>query len=118
MRPPALLLACLLAFWLTLAATIGLRQPEETRLIAVGVLIGVAAGVPTSLLLSGAATRAVLARYQAAPPPEPEPDPEPEIVILPAAPAAAPAPARRPPPPAPPRPTDSVTLIGGDERDD
>ncbi|MCC7361346.1 MAG: hypothetical protein IT317_17805 [Anaerolineales bacterium] len=113
MRPTGLLAACLLAFWLTLAAVIGLRQPDETRQIALGVLLGVAAGVPTSLVISG-----VLARYPGELEADPEADAEPEIVFVPA-PAPVPAnppPARRTPPP--PRPRAGVNLIGGDERDD
>ena len=125
MRATGCLYTCLLAFTATLAFIIGWRLPAETRMIAAGVLTGVAVSVPTSLLVSAAATRAILARYaaaQAASAAE-QPDPEPQFIVLP---AAQPAPA-----PAAPRPNRATpgaqadvpgarrfTIIGGTGKDD
>ncbi len=125
MRTTSFFYTCLLAFTATLAYIIGARLPAETLVIAAGVLTGVVAGVPISLLVNAAATRALLARYaaaQAASAAE-QPDPEPQFIVLP---AAQPAPA-----PAAPRPNRATpgaqadmpgarrfTIIGGTGKDD
>jgi hypothetical protein len=49
--------AILLAFTVTLAATIGLRMSAEAMAVAIGVIFGIAAGLPTSLLLASFARR-------------------------------------------------------------
>jgi|GEM_PF-3541180 len=98
MRLTGCLSTCLLAFIVTLAFIIGWRLPDETRVIAAGVLTGVAAGVPTSLLVSAAATRAVLARYAAAQAAAAmQPDPEPQVVVVAAPPQPRPQPNRAAP---------------------
>ena len=94
MRLTGCLTTCLLAFIVTLAFIIGWRLPEETRVIAAGVLTGVAASVPTSLIVSAAATRAVLARYvmaQAAHAAAQTEEAEPQVVVV-AAPPQQPRP--------------------------
>ena len=102
MRATGCLYTCLLAFTATLAFIIGWRLPAETRVIAAGVLTGVAVSVPTSLLISAAATRTILARYAAAQAAAAaQPDPEPQFIVVPAAPPASPPTA---PGPAAPRP--------------
>ncbi len=95
MRATGCLYTCLLAFTATLAFIIGWRLPAETRVIAAGVLTGVAVSVPTSLLVSAAATRTILARYAAAQAAAAQPDPEPQFIVVPAA-EPAPQPTPRP----------------------
>ncbi len=92
MRLTGCLSTCLLAFIVTLALIIGWRLPDETRVIAAGVLTGVAVSVPTSLLVSAVATRMVLARYVAAQAAAAAdaPEPEPQVVVVAAPPQAAP----------------------------
>jgi hypothetical protein len=100
MRATGLLYTCLLAFAATLAYVIGARLPAETRVIALGVLTGVAVSVPTSLLVSAAATRSVLARFAAAQAAAAaaQPEPEPQYIVMPAAPTQpAPRPQRAAP---------------------
>ena len=103
MRAAGFFSTCLLAFAATLAYIIGARLPAETGVIAAGVLTGVVAGIPTSLLISATATRALLARSTAAQAAaEPQPDPEPQFIVVPAT----------PPTPANPRPSRAAPVTG------
>jgi hypothetical protein len=85
----------LLAFTGTLAFIIGWRLPAQSRVVAVGVLTGIVASVPTSLLVSTAATRSLQARRATteATAAAAQPNLAPQIVVLPQQPQpAAPAP--------------------------
>jgi hypothetical protein len=73
---------CLLAFVATLALIIGWRLPAETRMVTLGVVAGVVASVPTSLLVAWLTTRVLLDRHRAAPPP-PAGEPPPRLVVVP-----------------------------------
>ena len=55
---------CLLTFTIVLAVVIGWRLPAEARDMMLGVLAGVAASIPTSLLVAWLATRALTAPRQ------------------------------------------------------
>jgi hypothetical protein len=84
----------LLAFTITLAAVVGWRFSSESLVVVIGVLTGVAASIPTSLIVAWVATRIALDRYAArkshAPhsaPASPEPAPRVIIVQTPAPPA-------------------------------
>jgi hypothetical protein len=58
MRRSSLVYACLLTFTVVLALIIGWRLPAEARALVLGVLAGVAASIPTSLLVAWLAMRA------------------------------------------------------------
>jgi hypothetical protein len=69
-----------LAFAVTLAVVIGQRLSAEAMAVTVGVIAGVAASIPTSLIVVWFATRALLAGRSAA---EPAPAPaEPRVVVM------------------------------------
>jgi len=76
-------------FFVTLAIIVGQRLSAEAMAVVVGVMAGVAASIPTSLIVVWMATRAVGARPEALPRPAPEgPPAEPRIVVV--APQASP----------------------------
>lgn len=73
-----------LGFAVTLAVIVGQRLSSEAMAVIVGVVAGVAASIPTSLIVVWFATRTVVAARQA-PAPAPAPQPEPRIVMMPSA---------------------------------
>src|SRR5689334_17335955 len=110
-----------LAFAITLAVIVGQRLSSEAMAVMVGVIAGVAASIPTSLIVVWFATRTTTPR--AAPEaPRPAQQAEPRIIVMqqPAQPMPTPAPyqnvAGYPPtvtyPALPPR---RFTVIGGAE---
>ncbi len=81
-----------LAFVVTLAIIVGQRLSAEAMAVVVGVMAGVAASIPTSLIVVWIATRSVGGRAEAVTRPAPEAPPaEPRIVVVasPLAPAQA-----------------------------
>lgn len=112
------LFALWLAFSVTLAVVIGLRLSDQAMAVIVGVIAGVAASIPTSLIVVWLATRSApgsLARRER----PAEPDPEPRVIVVapPYPPAAAPLPDPRAagPASAAPERRRSFTVIGGDD---
>lgn len=74
------------AFAVTLAVIIGQRLSAEAMAVTVGVVAGVAASIPTSLIVVWFATRTVLAtREMPRPVAAPTPQPEPRVVMMPQA---------------------------------
>ncbi|MCC6188459.1 MAG: hypothetical protein IT318_05465 [Anaerolineales bacterium] len=61
MRRSSFVYFCLLTFTAVLALVIGWRLPVEARDMMLGVLAGVAASIPTSLLVAWRAARALAA---------------------------------------------------------
>ena len=104
----------LLVFSVTLAVVIGLRLSDQAMAVIVGVIAGVAASIPTSLIVVWLATRDLPARL-ARPDRPTAPDPEPRVIVV--APPYPPAAAPLPGPAAPARPDRrrTFTVIGGDE---
>lgn len=73
-----------LAFAVTLAIIIGQRLSAEAMAVTVGVVAGVAASIPTSLIVVWFATRTVVAaREVPQPATSPAPQPEPRVVMMP-----------------------------------
>jgi hypothetical protein len=77
----------LLAFTITLAAIVGWRISSDGRAIALGVIAGVAASIPTSLLIAWVTARVMLDRHASrwSQPGRPfvhQPDPRPPIIIV------------------------------------
>ena len=91
---------CLLAFVVTLAAVIGWRLSDQAMTVIIGVVAGVAASIPTSLVVVSLALRShVLFEPLPASAPsgyasEPAPVP-PQIIVVHPAPAPAAPPAQR-----------------------
>ena len=82
----------LLAFVVALAIVIGWRLSDQAMTVIIGVVAGVAASIPTSLIVVWAATRmrqpvAAMARPAPAAPPEPPLTPEPRVIIVQSSPA-------------------------------
>lgn len=74
------------AFAVTLAVIIGQRLSAEAMAVTVGVVAGVAASIPTSLIVVWFATRTVVAAREAPQPvAPPTPQPEPRMVMMPPA---------------------------------
>lgn len=69
-----------LAFVITLAVVIGQRLSAEAMAVMVGVVAGVAASIPTSIIVVWFATRALNVVAQQTP--EPPTAPEPRIVVM------------------------------------
>jgi hypothetical protein len=101
MKARFILLILGLAFVVTLAVIIGQRLSAEAMAVMVGVVAGVAASIPTSLLVVWFANRALLTSRatveMSAPMPAPAPrsapvEPQPQIVVM-APPASANLPA-------------------------
>src|SRR5712692_9984312 len=84
---------CLLAFVVTLALIIGWRLSDQAMAVIVGVVAGVAASIPTSLVVAwitvqGRSALGAQASYAAAAPVQPQ------VIIVHPPPAAAPQPQR------------------------
>ena len=72
-----------LAFFVTLAIIVGQRLSAEAMAVVVGVMAGVAASIPTSLIVVWIATRSVGQRSDALARPLPEaPTAEPRIIVV------------------------------------
>ena len=69
----------LLAFGVTLALLIGQRMSTDAMAVVLGVAVGVAASVPTSLLLVALLRRERPGAHEAAPPPAPA---APNVIVL------------------------------------
>ncbi|MGQ0601337.1 MAG: hypothetical protein ACT4QE_06525 [Anaerolineales bacterium] len=69
-----------LAFVVTLAIVIGQRLSAEAMAVMIGVVAGVAASIPTSLIVVWFATRTL--NIASSRPPEPLPPAEPRIVVM------------------------------------
>lgn len=113
----------LTAFAVALAVVVGERLTSEAMAVIVGVIAGVAASIPTSLIVVWVATRNLPERptpVEARRDPGAGPAPEPRVVVV-AAPQAAPQPTLNPyhlphaPPLAAPR---QFTVIGGSSLDE
>ena len=76
---------CLLAFVITLAVLIGWRLSDQAAAVIIGVVAGVSASIPTSLIVVWATLRGRGDQPPAAAPPEPR-----VIIIQPARASAAP----------------------------
>lgn len=77
-----LIVPALLAFGVTLAVIIGQRMSTDAMAVVIGVAVGVAASVPTSLLLV-ALLRRERTTWRSEPPPQPTPLPaQPTNVIV------------------------------------
>jgi hypothetical protein len=75
-----------LGFAMTLAVFVGQRLSSEAMAVIVGVVAGVAASIPTSLIVVWFATRTVVAtREMPHPVAAPTPQPEPRVVMMPPA---------------------------------
>jgi hypothetical protein len=73
----------LLAFGVTLAAFIGQRMSTDAMAVVVGVAVGVAASVPTSLLLVALLRRERASAWRQDPPAAPPPQlPSPNVIVL------------------------------------
>jgi len=121
MKPRYVLFFVLLAFAITLAVIVGWRMSAEAMAVVIGVIAGVAASIPTSLIVIWFIARTKLS---SAPPPirrEPE-NAEPRIIVV-NAPPAAPSnyPTTTPSPYSlnePQRPPRRFTIIGGGEEEE
>lgn len=85
MKLRVVLLTIPLAFAVTLAIVIGWRLSDAAMAVVLGVLAGVTASIPTSLIVVW-----LVARSQPAPPREPPPAAEPRIIVVQASPESAP----------------------------
>ena len=78
-----IILPLMLAFGVTLAAIIGQRMSTDAMAVVVGVAVGVAASVPTSLLLVAVLRRERLGGWRAEPPPLQQPQlQQPNVIVL------------------------------------
>lgn len=94
MKYKLILLVGLTAFAVTLAVVVGQRLSAEAMAVIVGVVAGVAASIPTSLIIVWVATRPTAANRPAPAPVEAAPaQPQPRIVVVQPQPAAPPLPA-------------------------
>ena len=115
MKAHYILVAGAFAFVIALAVVVGFRMSSEAMAVVVGVIAGVAASIPTSLIVVWLALRA----QAAAAPPTPREPQEPRIIIVnaaPPAPAAQPLlspPSRMNPYAGVPQPPRQFTVIGG-----
>jgi hypothetical protein len=72
-----------LAFFITLAVIVGQRLSSEAMAVIVGVVAGVGASIPTSLIVVWLATRTAAPRPAAEPPaPRPAANAEPRLVVM------------------------------------
>ena len=86
MKPQRLLIVFAAAFGVTLALVVGQRLSTEAMAVIIGVMAGVAASIPTSLIIVWVARGALAAPARGAPPPERRPDPperDTKIIIVP-----------------------------------
>ena len=81
----------MVAFAVTLAVVVGQRLSSEAMAVLLGVVAGVAASIPTSLIVVWIATRSLVSKVESAPRAEPV-RAEPRIVVM-QQPAPAPTPA-------------------------
>ncbi len=114
MRVRAVLVLCAVIFAATLAGVIGFRLSTEGMAVVVGVLAGVAASIPTSLLVTWLATRRSAQPLPSVSPPAEGEQREPRIIVVP-----APAYPPTPPPyypmsPAEFAPARRFTVLGSD----
>ncbi len=79
-----------LAFAITLAVVVGQRLSAQAMAVVIGIIAGVAASIPTSLLVVWVTSRLTLPRAAYEPPMRPEPR-ERQIVVMQAPPQPAPA---------------------------
>jgi hypothetical protein len=94
MRARLLLLFPLTAFAITLGIVVGQRLSQEAMVVLVGVVAGVAASIPTSLLTIWLVTRSQMPNVTvSAPMPQPAPPAEPRVIVVQSPPAASPHPA-------------------------
>lgn len=75
------ILPLMLGFGITLALVIGRRMSTEAMAVVIGVAVGVAASVPTSLLLV-ALLRRERASWRPEPPPTYQQLPQPPVIVL------------------------------------
>ncbi len=115
-----ILLIAAVAFAVTLAVVVGLRLSDQAMAVVVGVIAGVAASIPTSLIVVWLTTRHLAVLHEARRrEPEPEREASPQVVILQPTPTAAPQ-AFHPGYPVLPAqtvatPSRQFTIIGGDD---
>ena len=120
MKTRPVLVFVLFAFAITLALVVGWRMSAEAMAVVIGVIAGVAASIPTSLIVIWFMARAKLNSTPAPTRREPEPN-EPRIIVV-NAPPAAPSnyPTATPSPYAlnePQRTPRRFTIIGGGEEE-
>ena len=73
----------MLAFGVTLAAIVGQRMSADAMAVVIGVAVGVAASVPTSLLLVALLRRERVGAWRAEPPAAPAAQlPAPNVIVL------------------------------------
>ena len=73
----------MLAFGVTLAAIVGQRMSADAMAVVIGVAVGVAASVPTSLLLVALLRRERVGAWRAEPPAAPAAQlPAPTVIVL------------------------------------
>lgn len=119
----AILTTSLIAFAVTLAVIVGQRLSGEAMAVIVGVIAGVAASIPTSLIVVWVATRRrpeeIIEREPRGYAPSVQPPPEPRIVVVTPPPASAwplhAYPTYAPPYPAVPAAPRTFSVIGGEE---
>jgi hypothetical protein len=101
----------LAALAMALALIAGAQLPQGALPVVLGVIAGVAASVPTSLIIVWRVTRGATRKAAAPPPPRP-----PTVMVVPSAPAAptAASPAPRPLP-EPRQEAPAYTIIGGQD---
>jgi hypothetical protein len=101
----------MLAFGVTLAAIIGQRMSTDAMTVVIGVAVGVAASVPTSLLLVALLRRERAGAWRTEPPATSAPQlPPPNVIVLNPADLLGP---RREPPYAPQPPPELSMADGG-----
>lgn len=119
----------MVAFAITLAVVVGQRLSSEAMAVLLGVVAGVAASIPTSLIVVWIAARSLASKVESAPRAEPvraeprivvmqQPAPTPAAYVYPASPSAAypgwnGAPAYAAPVPSAPMSGRKFTVIGG-----
>ncbi|MEK9165138.1 MAG: hypothetical protein AAB342_07235 [Chloroflexota bacterium] len=90
----------MVAFAITLAVVVGERLSSEAMAVLLGVVAGVAASIPTSLIVVWIATRSLVSKVESAPRADPvraeprivvmqQPAPTPAAYVYPASPSAA-----------------------------
>jgi len=72
----------MLAFGVTLAAFVGQRMSTDAMAVVIGVAVGVAASVPTSLLLVALMRRERATAWRAEPPAAAPQLPQPNVIVL------------------------------------
>jgi hypothetical protein len=93
MKFQRILLVFVVTFAATLALVVGQRLPSEWLIVLVGVVAGVVASIPTSLVILWVARKALVPSAPETPAPSYRPEPreqEPRIIVVPAAPGYLP----------------------------